>query len=262
MRSHPIPPPLPLPLAATLRGRLMAAAGAAAALSAALWAPVPARAQDGEWLSYRDAYRAMVVFEKYGQPKQFLQHHYQVSPRDAGATLDGVRLALNGKNTHLALPLDPAGRAVFPLLKAAYDDNAVLVLNRKLAGYLLRPRISIVARADGVYEAADLRAACGQALGYQRSADPSYRGGKCVGVRFSFIRKEDAAVRVRSGGQSAAQGAGHGQDSVALPAADGPAFAGDAGPDFRIVNYRFDQWPAQGQVISPAPPLAITPVYE
>ena len=31
------------------------------------------------------------------------------------------------------------GRAVFPLLKAAYDENAVLVLNRKPGQYVLRP---------------------------------------------------------------------------------------------------------------------------
>ncbi|MES2258690.1 MAG: hypothetical protein V4724_09230 [Pseudomonadota bacterium] len=211
-----------------------------------------AQAQDGEWVSYRDAYRAMVVFEKYGQPKQFLQHHYQVSPKE-GATLDGVRLTLSGKTTRLDLPLDAAGRAVFPLLKAAYDENAVLALNRKRSQYTFQARVSIVVRPDGVYEAADLRSACEQALNYQRYADgAAYRNRKCVGVRFAFARKAEADVRVRK--------AGH--DGAALPAQDGPAFMDDADDRFRTVNYRFADWPEPGQVVSRNAPLAIAPLYD
>jgi hypothetical protein len=221
----------------------------------AAWLAAPcalAQAQEGEWLSYRDAYRAMVVFEKYGKPKHFLQNHYQISPRDSGAGLDGLRLTLSARNVQLNLPLDPAGRVVFPLLKAAYDDNAVLLLNRKLAGYTFRPRVSIVARADGVYEAADLRAACEQAQAYQRATDAAFQGGRCVGVRFAFARKGEAVVRLRHGGQ----------DSAPLPPAEGPAFGDGPGPVFSIVNYRFDATPAQGQVISQNMPLAIAPLYD
>ena len=227
--------------------------GLAFLLAAWLAAPrAQAQGPDGEWLSYRDAYRAMVVFEKYGKPKHFLQNHYQVSPREAGATLDGLRLTLSARSLQLNLPLDPAGRAVFPLLKTAYDENAVLVLNRRLSGYAFRPRVSIVARADGVYEAADLRAACEQAQAYQRATDAAFRGGRCVGVRFAFARKGEAQVRLRHGAQ----------DSAPLAAAEGPAFADAPGPEFSIVNYRFDATPAQGQVISQNPPLAIAPLYD
>jgi hypothetical protein len=68
-----------------------------------------------EWVSYRDAYKQMVVFAKYGKPKNFLQIHYEVSPRDPMATLEGLHLTLTGKNTQLNLPLDATGRAVFPI---------------------------------------------------------------------------------------------------------------------------------------------------
>lgn len=214
-------------------------------------AQAQAQAQEGEWLSYRDAYRSMVVFEKYGKPKNFLQHHFQLSPRE-GATLDGLRLTLQARGSQLNLPLDALGRVVFPLLKVAYDDNAVLVLNRKLSGYVVRPRVSIVVRADGIYEAADLRAACLQAQAYQRAADAAFRGGQCVGVRFVFARKGEAQLRLRQGAQ----------DSAPLAVAEGPAFADDAAGDFGIVNYRFDAEPAQGQVISRSAPLAITPLYQ
>src|SRR3954471_17370879 len=92
-------------------------------------------AGEGEWVSYRDAYRAMLWFEKYSKPKNFLQNHYQVMPNEKGVATDGLRLSLNGKSTQLNLPLDPLGRAVFPLLKSAYDENATLRLSGKLSQY-------------------------------------------------------------------------------------------------------------------------------
>src|SRR6218665_2033994 len=112
------------------------------------------QAQEAGWVSYRDAYRSMVLFAKYGKAKGFLQNHYQVTPRDPGASLDGLRLTLSGKTTQLSLPLDATGRTTFPLLKAAYDENAMLVLNRKISQFSFQPRLSIIPRLDGVYEAA------------------------------------------------------------------------------------------------------------
>ena len=44
-------------------------------------------AQAADWISYRDAYRAMVVFDKYGGPKNLLLHQLQVLPREGD--LDG-----------------------------------------------------------------------------------------------------------------------------------------------------------------------------
>lgn len=204
-----------------------------------------------EWVSYRDAYKQMVVFAKYGKPKNFLQIHYQVSPRDASASLDGLHLTLTGKNTQLNLPLDAAGRAVFPLLKAAYDDNAVLALNRKLLHYRFVPRVSIMARNDGIYESADLRAACDQALAYQRYVDASYGAKKCSGVRFVFVNRADALVQVK-----------YGQREAPLPVVDGPAFDGETVGSYRTATYRFADWSVQGQVVSQNTPLAIAPLYD
>lgn len=204
-----------------------------------------------EWVSYRDAYKQMVVFAKYGKPKNFLQIHYQVSPRDGSASLDGLHLTLTGKNTQLNLPLDAAGRAVFPLLKAAYDDNAVLALNRKLLHYRLVPRVSIMARNDGLYESADLRAACDQALAYQRYVDASYGNKKCSGVRFVFVNRADALVQVK-----------YGQREAPLPVVDGPAFEGETVGSYRTATYRFADWSVQGQVVSQNTPLAIAPLFD
>ncbi len=208
------------------------------------------QAQD-EWVSYRDAYKQMVVFAKYGKPKNFLQIHYQVSPRDASASLEGLHLTLTGKNTQLNLPLDAAGRTVFPLLKAAYDDNAVLALNRKLLHYRFLPRVSLMARNDGIYESADLRAACEQALAYQRYVDASYSMKKCSGVRFVFVNRTEALVQVKFGPREAP-----------LPVLDGPAFEGETVGSYRTATYRFADWSVQGQVVSQNTPLAIAPLFD
>lgn len=211
-----------------------------------------AQAADGEWVSYRDAYRAMVVFEKYGQPKHLIQNHLQVMPREKGVSTEGVRLTLQGKSMQLNLPLDPAGRAVFPLLKAAYDENAALVLNRKLSLFALRPRVSLVPRPDGVYEAAELRAACEQALSFARYADAGMRGKRCAGVRFGFAAKGLApVVRLRDS-----------ELVGALPVVEGAIWPDDPDDRFRTVLYRFADSQPRGHVVTQDAPVAIAPVFE
>jgi hypothetical protein len=220
---------------------------------AAIMAGAPVQAQEGDWLSYRDAYRGMVAFEKYGKPKQFLQQHYQVSARDGSPLPADFKLALSGKTMQLNLPLDAVGRTVFPLLKAAYDENAALTVNRKLGAYVFRPRVSIVVRPDGVYEGAELRAACEQALEFQRTVNPAgYRDRHCVGVRFTFAKKQDADVRWKAAGR----------DSAPLPAVPGPAFPDEAGNAYSVVTVRFDAATDKGQVVTQNAPLAVAPVLE
>lgn len=207
-------------------------------------------APGGEWVSYRDAYSAMVKFDKYGKAKHLIQNQYQVMAKDGHAAPEGLLLSLQGKSTSVNLPLDATGRTVFPWSKAAYDENAVLVLNRKVGQYVFRPRVSIIIRPDGVYEAAELRAACEQALAYQRQADSTLRASRCAGVRFVFAKGvADPGVKLRKG------------VVTALAAVDGPAFQDDPYQGFRVVNYRFEAGD-KAQVATPNVPLAINPVYE
>jgi hypothetical protein len=209
-------------------------------------------AGEGEWASYRDAYRAMLWFDKYSKPKHFLQNNLQLMAAEKGVAIDGMRLSLTGKSTQVNLPLDAVGRAVFPMLKSAYDENATLRINGKLSQYKLVPRVSILARADGVYEAADLRAACEQALGVERYLKgPAATAKACVGVRFVFAKKGEALVRLRNAGGDAV-----------LPAAEGAAFDGDMNDGYKTVTYRFAAWPAAGQVVSQNVPLAVAAVFE
>jgi len=205
---------------------------------------------EGEWVSYRDAYGAMVKFDKYGKAKHLIQNQFQVMAKDPSVAPDGLQLNLQGKTISVNLPLDATGRTVFPWSKVAYDENAALVLNRKAGRYLFRPRVSINVRPDGVYEAADLHAACEQALAFQKLVDSALRSSRCAGVRFVFARNvAEPGVKLRKGGEHA------------MPATAGPAFQGDPYQGFRVVNYRFEAGD-KAQVATPNVPLAINPVYE
>jgi len=204
-----------------------------------------AQAQDA--VSYRDAYRAMVVFDKYGGPKNLLVNQLQVLPRERGALAEGLQLSLTGRSTQLNLPLDPLGRTVFPLQKAAYDENASLSLNRKGIAFTLRPQVSIAARADGVYDVAELRSACAQALDFARYVDASQRSRQCAGVRFVFAKKAEAGARLRRP---------DGTEQVL------PVTTAEAEDGFPAVSWRFGGGAERGQVATYNAPLAILPIFE
>jgi hypothetical protein len=203
----------------------------------------------GDWVSYRDAYRAMVVFEKYGGPKSLLQQHLQVLPRTPGQDAGGVHLMVAGKNSQGRFPLDPTLRTVFPLARAAYDDNAVLQLSRPLGPFSVRPQVSLALRPDNLYDSEELRHGCEQALAYARQM-ALFGARRCAGVRFVFDKASPAAPVVLRGAVPAQ-----------LPAAPGAPFAGDTDATFPVVTYRFGS-AERVQLGTASVPLAITPVFD
>lgn len=230
--------------------RLVHATASVCLLSTASLALAQAQPHALEWASYRDAYRAMVVFEKYGGAKNLLQNHLQLVPREKGVLGDGMQLALTSKTVQTSLALDPLGRGVLPLVKAAYDENAVLAPSRRLGGFSLRSRVSIVPQLDNTYETVGLRAACEQALAFTRHVDATARARQCMGVRIVFQKKSgDVSVKLRRA---------EGEQPLQLVA--GPAFAGDIDTDFPAATYRFG--PESGQLITYSAPLAIVPLFE
>jgi hypothetical protein len=223
----------------TLLSTLLLAAGFAAG-----------EAQGGDWVSYRDVYRTMVAFDKYGGAKNLLQAQLQVTPREAGGD-EAMQLTLSGKSMQLTLPLDATGRTTLPLLKAAYDENAVLVLGSRGGAFAVRPRVSITPRADGIYDTAELRTACEEAAGFARYVDRAIGRKECVGVRFVFAKKGEALVYVRRAGAG----------RTTLPVVDGVAFPGDADAGFPTVVYRLAGG-EQGVLVTSKAPLAIVPLFE
>ena len=147
-----------------------------------------------------------------------------------------------------------AGDVVEPRVDLAMShENAALVLNRKVAQYVIRPRISIIVQADGLYETSDLRVACEQVLAWKRQMDLAAASKKCIGVRFAFTGKErEPEVRLRRGAAG----------ETVLPAVTGAAFSDDPNATFRVVNYRFADGTDAGQVVMTDAPLSIAALIE
>ncbi len=195
----------------------------------------------------------MVVFEKYGGQKNFLQSQLQVAPQERGASLDGVQLTLAGKTNQVNLPLDPLGRTRLPAAQGrlrrerrADAEPQDRRLQRCVRACRSRCRPMASTRT------AELRAACEQALGFARYGDGSLRTRQCGGVRFVFAKRAaEIGVRVhRPDGSDA---------SLAVSA--GAAFPGDADDGFPTVLYRFTG-SEKVQLVTAYPPLAIVPVFE
>jgi hypothetical protein len=211
--------------------------------------------KEGEWFSYRDAYKAMLRFEKYGKSKNLIENRFQVSASDGTSLLESLRLSLVSKAGRINLPLDATGRVVLPLQKAAYDDNAELVLNQsaKQTQFKFRARASIALRADGIYDATDLRSACEQLLAYQNYLGSDVeRWKRCVGVRFIYPKKGvDALVELKSGELV----------TKALPAIDGAAFWNDTNLNFKTVTYLFSSDSEKLKLVTRNAPIAISALF-
>lgn len=211
--------------------------------------------RDAEWGSYRHAYKAQSMFMAHTAPRPLIQAHMQIRPREMGLSLEGLQVQLASESHKLDLPVDGIGRVTMPLLKSAYDEDAVLRLNRQKGHYRFSGRYSIKEREDGVYSAAMLREACQQVLDAQRASGGRIRmfGKKCVGVKFIYPLADSAAsVQYRTAGGKGAP----------IAAADAEPFeSGPVGP-YKVALYRFAAWPAEGAIVAARRPLAIGTLYE
>ncbi|MBR7799385.1 hypothetical protein [Undibacterium fentianense] len=242
-------------LIVTLRQKFLAILlASSASIAAAQSADDAIRAKDAEWMSYRDAYKSMLWFEKFGKAKNLIQWHLQVFPKDKNISIESLRLHILSKSTHLDLSLDPIGRASLPLLKAAYDENAELVLNQKAGQAGFRFRTSINLRADGIYEIADLRTACEQTLAFQSYMGMTTgTGRKCIGVRFAFAKKDQAAqIEIRQTNQAV----------QTLTITDNTAVWSETASNLKTGNYLFANASDKGQIITRTTPLVVIALIE
>ena len=211
---------------------------------------------DSEWSSYRRAYKNSAFFATLTRNRPLIQAHMQICPVSPEFSMDGLRVHLAGATSNVDIPVDAFGRAVLPMIKEAYDEDAVLRLNRQKGNYYMAAsRLSIKEHDDGLYSAAELRTACEQMLDAERESGNRMRliGKRCAGV--SFVYPRDAATAGIT--IATAAGARHEVGGVdAYPFED--RFMGL----YKIVFYRFDDWPDQGTVQARERPLAIGTVYQ
>jgi len=222
-------------------------------------APIPRveiiAARDAEWASYRRAYQAAALSATYTRSRPLIQAHMQIRPLKPDASLAGLKLQLAGDTTQADIDVDGIGRATIPMSKQAYDEDAVLRLNRGKGLYYFSGRFSIREHADGVYPVAQLRAACEQLIGAQRASGYRLRllGKNCSGVKFSYPAS-DAAMTVEV----------RGADGAPRPVGviDGHPFEDNSMGVYKVALLRFADLPADGSVVTRAAPLAIGTVYE
>lgn len=238
---------------------MLAAAAAPLAFAAALEPAVPrvtvTAERDAEWHSYRRAYTAYAFFQPFLRTRPLIQAHMQIRPNTPELPMDGLRVHLTGDTTSIHLEADAVGRVTIPMIKEAYDEDAVLRLNRRKGSYHFQGRYSLRERADGIYGAADLRAACEQLLSAQRESGYRLRliGKRCAGVKFVYARSgpvpsvlvRDAALPERL-----------------LPVQEDHAFENATMGIYKVALYRFSQWPATGTVEARERPIAIGTLYD
>lgn len=211
--------------------------------------------RDAEWGSYRQGYEAVYQFERITRTRPLIQAHMQIQPLRADVSLAGVEVELAGETTRVPIALDGVGRATIPMDRRAYDEDALLRLNRRKGNYRISGLFTIRERADGRYSVADLRAACDQMLSAQREAGNRFTlwGKECAGVKFIYA-PDDSAAAVAFDESGVARGtlAGVLEAPFSLPPIP---------TRYRVLTYRFADWPAAGVLVTSTPPLAITAAY-
>lgn len=211
--------------------------------------------RDSEWASYRQAYRSAAFVAPFVRARPLIQADFQVRPRKPDAPLSGLRLHLAGAHIQQDIEVDLLGRAVLPMDKQAYEDDAVLTLNRQKGNYYFSGRYSIRESDDGRYPAAQLREACEQLIDAQRVSGYRLRlwGKKCAGIKLVYApdaQLPEVTLRRADG------------SSTALQAVAAPPFEDGSMGTFQVVVVRFADLPALGEVIAATRPLAIGTLYE
>ena len=211
--------------------------------------------RDPEWASYRRAYKAAAFFAPFTRDRPLIQAHMQIRPLAPTASLEGLRVHLASAHVQMDIPVDALGRAQLPMDKQAYEDDAVLSLNRQKGQYYFSGRYSIRERADGVYPVADLRAACEQLIDAQRDSGYSLRvfRKRCAAAKLIYPltgAAPDVVLRLADGRESP------------LPAvADTPFEDGSMG-QYQVVKVGFAAVPAGATVLARTRPLGIGTGYE
>lgn len=211
--------------------------------------------QDSEWHSYRRAYKTTMAFARHTATRPLIQVHMQIRPLRPELPMDGLHIQLLGAKTSVGIPVDAIGRATVPLIKGAYNEDAVMRLNRQKGHYIFSGRYSIREREDGRYPAADLRAACEQLLSAQRESGYQLRllGKRCAGIKFVYRLSDPdpRVVHIDTGGTE-----------QVLPVSHGYPFENATMGTYKVAVYRLADWPVSGTVVARTRPLAIGTLYE
>jgi hypothetical protein len=210
------------------------------------------------WISYRDVYKEMLWFDKYGGPKHLIQSKLHILYKDTTSKFVKPNLSLIGKTVNLSLPLDAINRVTLPLIKTAYDENAELSLNSLPEQHINKVKfqsmISIHLRSDGIYEVGNLMLACDQAQQYQ-----SYLRNKlgrkkvCLGVKIIYAEK-DSIININLLSEQIL-------DKNLILSEEIFTFEGSS-LSVKSVNFYFNHVNEKAQLVTKTVPITIIPIIE
>ncbi|MBI3284888.1 MAG: hypothetical protein HYZ65_08585 [Burkholderiales bacterium] len=152
--------------------------------------------RDPQWISYRDAYKAMEIFNDYQKPKNYLKPRFVLWPKNTNESNEELRLQIIGKTTNQEVRLENLWGTI-PMNKSAYDEGADFRLNRRAGSYRFARVMTIADNPEGVYAEAELRVACNQVLDFFRDKlfeRIRFIGKKCSGIKFLYSQKIDEPV--------------------------------------------------------------------
>lgn len=115
-----------------------------------------------EMKNYRSIVKGMDTFEEYHALAPNASLHFRMRARRNAteAAVEGVSLKIVGDGEPVVVPVAPDGLFTMPRLQAAYDSDAILLLNRKKGKMQSLPDIRTPGLAPNVRRLGDLRLEC------------------------------------------------------------------------------------------------------
>ncbi len=115
-----------------------------------------------EMRNYRAAWAGFEAFDKHRALAPAASLHFRMISRNpsAAAPIDGVELKIVGDDESIPVPIAADGKFTLPRVQAAYDSDALLVLNRKQGLLRAMPDIHTPGLPENARRLGDLRLEC------------------------------------------------------------------------------------------------------
>jgi len=120
--------------------------------------------------SYRKIMYGMEIFDRYHGLAPNASLRFQLLTRKPGATLDGIALRIVGDTVNLMQAIAADKTFTVALDKAAYDEDASMVLNRKNETVTWRAQVISPGLPAGARRLGDLRLGCRVGVAARTSA--------------------------------------------------------------------------------------------
>lgn len=207
--------------------------------------------RDPQWMSYRDAYRALQQFVKYDQAKDLVRTSFVVSAYIPASVSTPLKVSLVSASLNEDLPVSEDSMVQLPVNRQAYDEDAQIRSNRKAGTHRFQFVASIALRTDGTYTDSYLQSACRQQFDFVRQVNITARlqtiGKRCQGVIFLF---------------PAAGTAGDAAGSAPVQINGGVAETASKDARYRSYEYRFGALPDGQAIHTNTAPIFIKGLYE